>query len=158
MKKIIFLVSATLFLAACGSESEPEAPAEPETAQEATTERESRREVRRSEDTPDEPATDPSRDPAKNIPRFSGEAEEDGYGLTMIVDGSSPEAFQESLEMIARDSTDQQYRQLDSALRYLKMYSPAGWSGNAALYQSLDGMSGEEIIEKAAERRRSRSQ
>lgn len=157
MKKTIILMGATLFLAACGSESEPETPTEPETTQEAAPEREARREIRRNSEQPSEPPQiDRSEDPAKDIPRISGQAEEAGYGLTMIVDGSSPKAFQESLEIIASDSTDEQYRSLDSALRYMEMYSPESWEGNAALYESLDGMSGEEIIKRAQELREKR--
>ncbi len=81
-------------------------------------------------------------------------------GLANIVDGSSPEAFAESLQMIASETSQEQYHELDSALRYLRMYSSAAWGGLPGLYQSLDNKTGEEIIEHArrlqAERRRGR--
>jgi hypothetical protein len=87
---------------------------------------------------------------------MAGEATEEGYGLTMIVDGSSPEAFAESLSMISEDTTQEQYRALDSALRFLKAYDSAAWSGLPNLYQTLDGMTGEEIIERARKLREER--
>lgn len=151
VKRIMTIAVLATLLAACGEE--PQAPAEPELAQEEDR-TEARREVRRSRDREPEPEPiDNSDDPARKIPQAQAGLEEgeQGYGLTMIVDGSSPEAFQNSLELIAEDTSPEQYQRLDSALRYLKAYSSAGWDGPASLYQSLDGMTGEEIIERAAE-------
>lgn len=97
-------------------------------------------------------------DPSVRIPRERGQATREGYGLTFVIDGSSPAAFAESLELIASDSSDEQYQQLDSALRYLQVYSPDGWQGLPEFYMRLNGMTGEEVIERAnrfsAERRR----
>ncbi|QOC23817.1 hypothetical protein IC757_06750 [Wenzhouxiangella sp. AB-CW3] len=155
MKKLIVPIAATFFLVGCGSDDQDEAANEVETAPAAEqTEQQPRREVRRrSEQEPQEPTRTTDADP-RRLPHLQGAAEVDGHGLTMIVDGSSPEAFQQSLELIASDSTDEQYQQLDSAIRDLQMNSPEGWGGAEALFRSLDGMTGEEIIERAAERRR----
>ena len=149
MSRLIILTIATLFIAGCGNGNDAEAPAETQMAEEQTPATETRRELRRASDEPSSEPLPRTDDPARNIPRITGDAEVEGYGLTMIVDGSSPEAFRQSLEIIAEDSTEAQYRQLDSAIRYLRAYSPAGWEGLPSLYGSLDGMTGEEIIEEA---------
>jgi hypothetical protein len=96
-------------------------------------------------------------DPSVRIPRVQGQTSGESFGLTLVIDGSSPAAFAESLELIASDTSAEQYRQLDSALRYLQVYSPDGWQGLPEFYSRLNGMTGEEIIERAnrfsAERR-----
>ena len=91
--------------------------------------------------------------PAREIPRLEGELGSEGYGMTMIVDGSSPEAFAESLKIIASDTSPEQYQALDSAIRYMKTYS-MGSRDLETFYQSLDGMTAEEIIERAHSRNR----
>lgn len=156
MKKTICILSLAFLVAGCGQE---EAPAEPtaETSQEQAND--DQREIVRREESRTEAQPLPRRDeenPEKRIPRMEGEAEEEGYGLTMIVDGSSPEAFKDSLELIAMDTSDQQYQQLDSALRFLGTYDTAAWQGLPNLYSSLDGMTGEEIIDRARSMREDR--
>ncbi|MDZ7791007.1 MAG: hypothetical protein U5L08_11055 [Xanthomonadales bacterium] len=150
MKKTICILSVAFLVIGCGSDEQ--APAE-ETAQPAQEEAaQDERTVRRSEEPAQESQPLPRRDredPEKRIPRIEGEATEEGYGLTMVVDGSSPEAFQESLELIAMDTSQEQYRKLDAALRFLGTYDTAAWSGLPNLYKTLDGMTGEEIIERA---------
>lgn len=158
MKKLIIFLSATMFLAACGSESETDAPDEAELAQEASEQTQPRREVRRA---PAEPEAIPLQrrngDPARDIPVIEGQSESPGYGLTLPVDGSSPQAFQESLELIAMDTSSEQYREFDAALRYLGRYAPEAWDGLPSLYQGLDGLSGEDIIAMATELRTNRT-
>ncbi len=149
LKRLTILTLTALFLAACSSDNDTEAPVEPQVGEE-TTATETRREVRRADDEPRSEPLPRTDDPARDLPRLTGEAEVDGFGLTMIVDGSSPEAFRQSLEIIAEDSTETQYQELDSAIRYLRAYSPEAWEGLSNLYASLDGMTGEEIIEEAA--------
>jgi hypothetical protein len=157
VKKTICILSVAFLAIGCGSE-EP-APSEESTqaAQEqpAQEEREIVRRSDRSEETQALPRRE-TQDPERRVPKIDGQADEDGYGLTMIVDGSSPEAFAESLELMAMDTTEEQYSRLDSALRYLATYDTAAWSGLPDLYQSLDGMTGEEIIERAREVREKR--
>lgn len=95
-------------------------------------------------------------DPARQLPRLQGELDSDGYGLNMIIDGSSPDAFLQSLEIIASDSSRQQFQTFQSSLQYLQAYSMDG--GNlATFYQTLDGRTAEEVIEMAANRRVRRS-
>lgn len=160
MNRTICILGLALVLTACGEEETPPPEESPQTAQEESSSNE--REIRRSDDQGrEEPEALPRRDqedPSKKIPRLEGEAEEGGYGLTMVIDGSSPEAFQESLELMAMDTSEEQYQQLDSALRYLGTYDTAAWSGLPDLYENLDGMTGEEIIERAREMRRKRTE
>lgn len=156
MKKSLLALCVLFLAVGCGEDEAPPPEQTTEPAQQDTASNE--REIRRQSES--EPAAEsrelPRRDdedPAEEIPKMSGRAEESGYGLTMVVNGSSPEAFRESLELISEDATEAQYRQLDSALRFLGTYDPAAWSGLPELYKSLDGMTGEEIIERARELR-----
>lgn len=157
MKKILCALGAVLLIAGCGKD---EAPAAEEPVQapaaEQTTSRPARQVVRRSDrSSPSESIRDSL--PQHRIPDVEVLSDQDGMGLTFSVDGSSPEAFHESLELIAMDTSREQYAQLDSALRYLGTYDTAAWQGLANLYLTLDGMTGEEIIERAAAHRQVRS-
>jgi hypothetical protein len=157
VKKAVIMLFAAVFLSAC--QSEPEEPAVTETAQDEPTELVSDRVTRmRSEagEAPEAP-TQPQGDPERELPRLQGQFSEPGMGLANLVDGTSPQAFAESLQRIASETSQDQYRELDSSLRYLRMYSSAAWGGLPGLYESLDNMTGEEIIAHArrlqAERR-----
>lgn len=158
VKKTICILSIAFLAVGCGSEDEPATPEETTQVAQEQPSSDDREVVRRSE-RPEEPQALPRRDqedPSKKVPRLEGEAQEEGYGLTMVVDGSSPQAFQESLELIAMDTSEQQYRKLDASLRFLATYDTAAWSGLPNLYQTLDGMTGEEIIERAEKMREER--
>lgn len=155
MKKTICILSVAFLVIGCGADEQPPAEETTEAAQEQPAD--SERDVVRRGEREQEPEPLERRDtvnPEKKIPRIEGEAEEEGYGLTMVLDGTSPEAFQESLELIAMDTSREQYRQLDSALRFLGTYDTAAWSGLPNLYKTLDGMTGEEIIERARKMRK----
>lgn len=154
MKKILCILSVAFLAVGCGSDEQP-AEEKTEAAQEQPAETE-REVVRRSERQEEESQPLPRRDevdPEKRIPRIKGDAQEEGYGLTMVVDGSSAQAFQESLELIAMDTSQAQYDNLDAALRFLATYDTAAWSGLPNLYKTLDGMTGEEIIQRAQDMR-----
>lgn len=155
MKKTVMMICAAVLMSGCQSDRD-EAPAtetvEQETA--AVSERVTRQ---RSVVGEAVVARDRERsDPSRNIPRLQGQFSQPGLGLSLIVDGSTPEAFMESLELIAAETSDEQYQQLDAALRYLRVYSSAAWGGLPGLYQSLDSMTGEEIIEHALRLREER--
>lgn len=150
MKKIICILSVAFLAVGCGSEEPPPAEDTSQAAQKQSSD--SEREVVRRSDRQEEAQALPRReqqDPEKKVPRIEGQAKEEGYGLTMIVDGSSPEAFAESLDLIATDTSEKQYRKLDASLRFLATYDTAAWSGLPNLYKTLDGMTGEEIIKRA---------
>lgn len=158
MKKTVMMICAALLLSGCQSDQD-EAPAtgavEQETA--AVSERVTRQRSATGE-TAEQGTPQIQGDPTRNIPRLHGQFAEPGMGLAQIVDGSTPEAFAQSLVVIASETSAEQYEELDTALRFLRMYSSAAWGGLPGLYKSLDNMTGEEIIEHArrlqAERRR----
>lgn len=87
-------------------------------------------------------------DPSIILPDFEGSLESEGYGLDMVLDGSSPEAFRESLEMVALDTSPEQYAQIEGALRALRFMNLA-FQDLGVLYSHLDGMTGREVIEYA---------
>ena len=148
-------VVMSLALTACNRGGDVEEPV----AQQAEDEGSSVLRERRTRAQTAVPPPPPSRqaDPSVRIPRVQGQTTGESFGLTFVIDGSSPAAFAESLELIASDSSPEQYQQLDSALRYLQVYSQDGWQGLPEFYRRLNGMTGEEIIERAnrfsAERR-----
>ena len=157
---LILVPVALLALTACQS-NEPVEPANDNAAtsnsepREATPAAEPRRSERRRP-APEPVAQDqaePAVDPSREIPRLEGNLQSEGYGMTMIIDGSSPQAFADSLEMIAADSSAEQYRQLDSAIRYLNTYS-LGTRNLEDFYRTVDGMTAEEVIEMAQNRNR----
>jgi len=87
----------------------------------------------------------------RQLPRLEGKLSSDGYGMSMIIDGSSPEAFASSLQLISSDTSTRQYQQLNSALSYLQVYSmPSG--GLPEFYQMFDGLTAEEIVAMAKQR------
>ena len=157
MKKTVMMICAAVLMSGCQSDRD-EAPTtetvEQETA--AVSERVTRQRSAAGE--PTAAATlEIQGDPTRDIPRLQGQFADPGMGLANIVDGSSPEAFAQSLVLIASETSAEQYAELDSSLRFLRMYSSAAWGGLPGLYQSLDNMTGEEIIDHArrlqAERR-----
>ncbi len=157
-KATVLVISLSLFsvltLAACGTEEPNESgngPAANNTA--PSRERTMERDFSKAPAPKNSANTE---DPAKKIPKIVGQVQGEGYGLTLIVDGSSPEAFKESLALIASDTSENQYRTLDSALRYLQVYSSDGWAGLPGFYERLNGMTGEEIIERADRLKRER--
>jgi len=157
LKYFAMTALAVSLLAGCQS-NEPEETAAPEPAR-STPAAEQPAPARRSAAEQRPARTEPAQasttdvNPAREIPRLEGELGSEGYGMTMIVDGSSPEAFAESRKIIASDTSPEQYQALDSAIRYMKTYS-MGSRDLETFYQSLDGMTAEEIIERAHSRNR----
>ncbi len=163
MKYLIVLIASLALLAGCktgpngGLDDEANAQAS-ETATEAPT-----REVRRRSESAQQAQADttprraPPRadDPTIHLPRFQGSLTGEGLGLDMVLDGSSPEAFRDSLEMVALESSDEQYQLLDQALGILRHTNLAFRDLNT-LYSHLDGMTGQEVIDYARQEARRR--
>ncbi len=142
----------------CGRDEPPPPPAEPEsTGTEQRMERERPRYQR------SEPVATPEVQMAPTgsrgfLPSTRGLLEDEGLGLSMLIDGSSAQAFHQSLQNIARDTSAEQYDQLTRALQYLRMYDNEALRGNDALIFSLDGQTGLEVIARAEALRRERGQ
>ena len=148
MKKLVLIIFAAIFLNGCQSDGDQETIVETVEAESAVV---SER-VTRQRSVVGEAAIARSEalgDPARRIPRLEGQFEEPGAGLMQIVDGSSPEAFAQSLQLIAAETSAEQFNELDTALRFLGLHSSAAWGGLPGLYKSLHDMTGEEIIEHA---------
>jgi len=154
----VFTVSA-IFLAACQSNDTVETTSNTESSTEervqADTVETPRSERRRESSPATEVVEAPRVDPSQELPELQGELESDGYGMVMIIDGSSPQAFADSLELIAAETSSEQFRSLDSAIRFLQVYS-LGARNLEDFYRTIDGMTPEEIIERARNQRGSR--
>ena len=74
-------------------------------------------------------------------------------GLDIPLDGSSLEAFDKSLEKVKKTSSESDYKTLENALDYLLLYDLAAQRDRAKLAPRLDGMTGQEILEKVNWRR-----
>jgi hypothetical protein len=160
MKKLLLIAAAVALLVGCktGPNDDPQDQAAEQAAEQAAPA--PMREVRRRAnwDPSANEATRPaesSADPASELPEFTGQLENDGYGIDMILDGSSPEAFRNSLELVAMESSEEQYQQIQSAIRYLNHASMA-FRDLEVLYSELDGKTAQEVIEMAQELQRQR--
>lgn len=158
LRTALLITMASGLLIACRSEPEP--PPEPaaETAPVAQTQ--PRREIRQREPEPAAPIRDtstlpPLQDPARQLPSLRGELAEDGWGLDNLIDGSSPAAFAQSLELIASDTSERQYQGFDSSLRFLHAYS-LSTRDLPSFYRTLHNLSAKEVIERAGEQQRER--
>ncbi len=81
-----------------------------------------------------------------------GEAATTGLGIVM--DGSSLKTFDKSMEQVKATSSESDYKNLEGALDYLLFYDLTIQQNREKLATRLDGMTGQEIIEKV--RRRSK--
>ncbi len=155
--KLTATLLAALLLTACQSGEPEQLPVdEPD---QSTVSREPMRSESRAERTPREPTREvlernssPAADPARELPSLVGQLDSSGYGMTMMIDGSSPQAFADSLEIIAADTSPEQYQQFDSAVRFLQAYS-LGTNNLSDFYRTIDGLTPEEVIEKARNQR-----
>lgn len=158
---ILVLAAAGLGLAACSSEpdQEPESATRsaPQPAPRDVPQRQSREP--RMTNAPEFKDVPVPRDTRHTyVPRLEGELEEDGLGLQVILDGSSKDAFEESLEWVAADASRTQYNKLEQSLRYLNTYDPQIMGNADRMRQRVDGMTAEEVIELANTLTRKRAQ
>lgn len=69
-------------------------------------------------------------------------------GMHIPVDGSSLEAFEQSLEKIREQTTEAEYTTLTNAIDYLLVYDLSARRDREKLAANLDGLTGEEIVDK----------
>ena len=86
--------------------------------------------------------------PADATPASELAAAKFGEGMQIPVDGSSLEAFDESLAAIKEKATEAEYMTLTNALDYLLVYDLAAKRDRAKLAANLNGLTGEQIVDK----------
>jgi len=67
-------------------------------------------------------------------------------GMQLPVDGSSLEAFEESLAAIKESATEANYTTLENAIQWLLVYDIGVGRDKAKLAKNLNGMTGDEIV------------
>ncbi len=67
-------------------------------------------------------------------------------GMQIPVDGSSLEAFKESLAKIKEVATEANYITLEGAIEYLLVYDIGAGRDKAKVAKNLDGQTGEQIL------------
>lgn len=70
-------------------------------------------------------------------------------GMRIPVDGSSLESFDQSLAAIKAETTADEYANLTNAIDYLLVYNLSARHNRAKLAQSLNGLTGEQIVNEA---------
>ena len=69
-------------------------------------------------------------------------------GLDIVMDGSSLEAFEESMEQVRATGTAIEYRALEGAIEYLLIYDLSARRNMEKLVERLNGRTGNEIIKR----------
>lgn len=69
-------------------------------------------------------------------------------GLDIVMDGSSLEAFEKSLEKVRKTGSEADYKSLKAAFEYLLFYDLGAQRNREKLAARLDGTTGHEIIKK----------
>jgi hypothetical protein len=80
-------------------------------------------------------------------------AEELDPGMQIPVDGSSLEAFNKSLETIKGQAREPNYISLEEAIKYLMVYDLGAGGDKAKLAKNLDGLTGDQIIDRVTWRK-----
>jgi hypothetical protein len=105
-----------------------------------------------------EPETAPAPTPAPEAAlgdnvKPKGAAEELDPGMQIPVDGSSLEAFNKSLETIKGQAREPNYISLEEAIKYLMVYDLGAGGDKAKLAKNLDGLTGDQIIDRVTWRK-----
>ncbi len=75
-------------------------------------------------------------------------------GLDLVLDGSTLEAFEKSMEQIKESSTENEYNYLKGALDYLLIYDLGAKRDRGILASRLNGKTGREVTEMVKWRRK----
>jgi hypothetical protein len=94
------------------------------------------------------PAADVATTGAAEASTEATEEEGKSAGMKIPFDGSSVEAFEKSMEEAKPQMTEAEYITLNNALDYLLVYDLAARRNKEKLYANLDGLTGEEIVDK----------
>lgn len=153
MKNIVFVTLTALLLAACQPGQDVNEPDDVEL--EATAEVEQapkpvRRRYQPRERPDPEPEPEALTSQRELVPGFiEGRLEQPGPGLSLMIDASSKDAFHQSLELVATETSEEQYVSLASAIRMLEAYDLEASANPDGLLPVIDGLTGDEIIERA---------
>ncbi len=82
-----------------------------------------------------------------------GEVADLDPGMQIPVDGSSLEAFNESLAKIKEQAQEPNYISLEEAIKYLLVYDLSAGRDRAKLAKNLDGLTGDQIIDRVSWRK-----
>ena len=69
-------------------------------------------------------------------------------GLDIVMDGSSLEAFEKSMERVKETGSEAEYKSLEGAFDYLLLYDLGAQNNREKLAARLDGKTGYEIIDR----------
>ncbi len=75
-------------------------------------------------------------------------------GLDIVMDGSSLEAFEKSMDRVKETGSKSDYKTLEGAFDYLLLYDLGAQRNREKLASRLDGKTGHEIINKVKWRKR----
>ena len=87
-------------------------------------------------------------DPIEPTPEPAAEELKYSAGMYVPVDGSSLEAFNNSLEKIKEQTRIPEYTTLTGAIDYLMVYDLSAKKDRARLAKNLDGLTGAEIVDR----------
>jgi hypothetical protein len=74
-------------------------------------------------------------------------------GMDMPLDGSSLEAFEQSLEKVKANTSEANYTTLRNAIDYLLMYDLSARRDKTKLAANLNGLTGNEVVDKVSWRK-----
>jgi len=93
------------------------------------------------------PGAGPAKAPVK-APAVEIVDDFEGDGMEMPLDGSSVEAFDASLALVRKHSSEENYRNLEEAINYLMAFDISVRNKKTRLISRLDGLTGYEVIAK----------
>lgn len=158
------VLATSIGLVGCGNDPEPTEPtAEPQTSEVEAVRRPLPGADRR-EGPPVNMITGPETEKLPSgvdsrhqvVPDVDGQLETDGDGLQLFLDGTSDAAFRDTLAQVASGTSEAQYRDLERSIRFLVAYDPAVLGSPQRLRETVDGMTGEDVIARADELARAR--
>lgn len=79
---------------------------------------------------------------------------EEATGLEIIMDGSSLDAFEKSMERVKETGTEVEYKSLKGAIDYLLIYDIGARNDLERLAARLDGVTAEEVVSRVKWRKK----
>lgn len=89
--------------------------------------------------------------PLLEAARLHGGQDGPGNGLELPIFASDRAEYRESLRLIAEDSSDEQYQQLDAALKWLLINDSSIMNDEQRLFETVHGKTGSEVLALVAD-------